>query len=240
MTPLQHIADPAQAMAMETALFQRGSHGTCTLWTTRRCLVVPRSMMRRPGFSDARACLLERDVAVVARTSGGGVVPQGPGILNLTATVSVAPHARSLVADYAWLCAPLTELLGAHGIDARLGRVPGSFCDGEYNVVVAGRKIAGTAQRRSRTSALLHMVLLVNPELPEALDAIRDLRRHIGDATPLVDDAHVALASLSGALSDPSLVAQSLKTRVVEHLDRRDANRPDHSGPNPRNDRTTL
>ena len=218
---LERIADPAQAMTMEANLFRRTDRLACIVWTTDRCLVVPNSMTRRPGFVEAQRRLDQRGFPVVVRASGGGVVPQGPGILNVTVKVPIARHERSPTADYGWLCAPLCDLVGAYGLDARRGHVPASFCDGADNVVVADRKLAGTAQHRGTTSALLHMVLLVNPELSPALDAIRYLRRYLGDTTPLDDNAHVSLASLTEALSDPAFVARELKTRLRKQLARR-------------------
>ena len=47
----------------------------------------------------------------------------------------------------ALLGAPLLTLLAEYGLEGSYDFVPGSFCDGQYNLVIGGRKITGTAQR---------------------------------------------------------------------------------------------
>ncbi len=42
---------------------------------------------------------------------------------------------------------PLLTLLAEYGLEGSYDFVPGSFCDGQYNLVIGGRKITGTAQR---------------------------------------------------------------------------------------------
>lgn len=216
---MEYFADPLGAMSVEAEGFRRpGASGHCWVWTTAPCLVVPRTVTRRPGFEVVRECLLERGFPVVERGSGGGIVPQGPGILNVSVTVPIYPQGASTGLDYAWLCAPLCALVHSRGRVARLGAVPGSFCDGAHNVVVDNRKLAGTAQRRGSTSALLHAVVLVNPDLGPALAAIRMVRTHLGDPVPLRDDAHVSLADLSESMSDPTRVAREIQMRMDDSL----------------------
>lgn len=220
--PLVRFSDPTDAMAMEAERFGAPSAiGSCLAWETTSCLVVPRRLVRRAGFAEAAPELARRGFPVVVRSSGGGIVPQGSGILNLSIVVPLDPGERAPSPDFRWLCRPLRALLAVHGVGAEVGRVPGSFCDGAHNVVISGRKLAGTAQRRGRTTALLHVVLLVNPVLGPALDAIRTLRQHLGDGTPLRTDAHTSLAEHHTALSSPPRVAEALQHRFEAQLARR-------------------
>lgn len=222
MNNLVHIADPGEAVAVERALYEEGSpQGALVLWMTTQALVVPRALARRPGFNAARRDLMRRGVPVVVRSTGGGVVPQGPGILNITVTLPTAAAARRPMTDYAWLAAPMCELLGRHGCVARLGHVPGSFCDGAQNVVVSDRKLAGMAQRRGRTTALLHMVLLINPEFTPMFAAIEALRAQVGERSPLNPRAHVTMGSLDAGLADLGAVASELHGLYSRHLRKR-------------------
>ena len=85
------------------------------------------------------------------RRSGGGLVPQGPGILNLSL---VYPMARTLgeAAEeiYQHLCSILSSALAELGVTTGWQAVEGSFCDGRFNLACGegeqARKIAGTAQ----------------------------------------------------------------------------------------------
>jgi len=48
---------------------------------------------------------------------------------------------------YTALCEPVRLALGDFGLTARYGEVPGSYCDGRFNLNVQGLKVTGTALR---------------------------------------------------------------------------------------------
>src|SRR3546814_11147898 len=79
-----------------------------------------------------------------------GIVPQGPGIVNVSLAYAVQgkPLDHSDEA-YLLICRIIAQALEEHGVDAHTQAVDGSFCDGRYNLAVGAgqeaRKIAGTA-----------------------------------------------------------------------------------------------
>src|SRR5437870_8799003 len=74
------VACEAQWMAAAAA------HGCALahLWEGAPGFVVPRSYERLPRFAAARDRWAASGLPVQVRASGGGLVPQGPGVLNLT------------------------------------------------------------------------------------------------------------------------------------------------------------
>lgn len=166
---------PAQPLdgAQESAWLAQALDGqaTAALWTGVTGLVAPLSYRRHDALDQACAEAGARGWPVRLRRSGGGVVPQGPGILNLSLAYpcSGAPGSQSEPV-YAHLCALLSDALAQLGIASHCQAVTGSFCDGRFNLAVtlAGqpRKIAGTAQywRRAggRQAVLAHALLLVD------------------------------------------------------------------------------
>ncbi|MDH3294879.1 MAG: lipoate--protein ligase family protein, partial [Acidimicrobiia bacterium] len=53
--------------------------------------------------------------------------------------------------------------LGRLGVDARVGPVPGEYCEGEFSVNDGGRaKLVGTGQRLTRTGYLFSAVIMVH------------------------------------------------------------------------------
>lgn len=144
-----------------------------------RCLVATLRESRMPGFEAARKTLAAQGWPVVVRCSGGTCVPQGAGVLNLAI---LHPKVKGWLLEdgYRLLCDLLLELLAAYGLDATTGEVPGSFCDGRYNLQVAGKKLAGTAQRwaggsKDCAAVLAHACLLVDLDLGEATEQINRL-----------------------------------------------------------------
>jgi lipoate-protein ligase A len=136
------------------------------LWTSRPMLVVPRSYERAASFEAACTASAAAGWPVRVRTSGGGVVPQGPGVWNLSLlwpTASSAPAEPESV--YRWLCAELAGAFATLAIDIAPQAVNGSFCDGRFNLAHGGAKLIGTAQSWRRIAkshiVLAHAVMLI-------------------------------------------------------------------------------
>ncbi|HDZ8857807.1 TPA: protein ligase [Aeromonas dhakensis] len=115
------------------------------LWQAPQCLIVTRKDTRLPRYQAACEQLAAEDWPVHVRNSGGTAVPHGAGILNLS--LMLPRTTTDLAHYYRLLGAPLLALLGEYGLEGSYDFVPGSFCDGQYNLVIGGRKVTGTAQR---------------------------------------------------------------------------------------------
>lgn len=159
------VASEAQWLAGAAARGRALAH----LWEGVPGLVVPRSYERLPRFAAARERWAARGLSVQVRTSGGGLVPQGPGLLNLSLVWPVdTAAALDIGGIYQALCGELAAAFARLGIIASAQAVEGSFCDGRYNLTVDGCKVAGTAQswRRiaGRQAVLAHSVIVVDAD----------------------------------------------------------------------------
>jgi lipoate-protein ligase A len=177
------IAAEAEWMASAAATGGAAAH----LWRGEPGLVVPRSCTTLPCWPAAA-----KAHRVLVRASGGGVVPQGPGLLNLSIVwrtdanaVAIAGGAPSgTEAIYRAMCDRLADALARLGIAAAPQAVEGSFCDGRFNLAVAGRKLVGTAQSWRRVAGtrvvLAHAVIVVDAD-PQALtEAANAFERDLG------------------------------------------------------------
>ena len=137
----------ARDARMGHAIARGEARPTLRLWENVQALVVSRKDTALPGFAAAAELLASEGWPVVVRETGGSAVPHGPGVLQLSLVMP-----RSLATDlsidtlFQQLCQPIQMALATLGIASEYGRVPAAFCDGRYNLVVAGKKIAGTAQ----------------------------------------------------------------------------------------------
>ncbi|SPK76204.1 conserved protein of unknown function (plasmid) [Cupriavidus taiwanensis] len=178
--------DPLQKELALLELAGQGRH-VAQVWEAPLSLVVPRTYLRHAALETARADFARQGCPVFLRMSGGGLVPQGPGILNLSLAYPVGQPPGALSdAVYLHLCAVIGGALRSLGIETHWQAVAGSFCDGRYNLAwgppEAARKIAGTAQYWRRAPAamqaadgqrhlvLAHAVLLVSAD-PEQINA---------------------------------------------------------------------
>jgi len=153
---------PAAACVVEQGLIERAAEGgaVSALWEPLPALVVPGSYRRFKQFDAACALSAAQGWPVSVRRSGGGLVPQGAGTVNL----SLAWRTRARMGDameavYTRLCGLLQQAIRPFGLATTLQAVQGSFCDGRFNLAVGGRKVAGTAQYWRRLSASEHVVL---------------------------------------------------------------------------------
>jgi lipoate-protein ligase A len=176
--PASLSGDPLDA---ETALLARAAAGDAVahIWEAPVSLIVPRSYQRYAPLDDARAEFSRRGCPVWLRLSGGGLVPQGPGILNLSLAYPVRATMGALSeAVYLHLCTLIADALRSLGVLTHWQAVEGSFCDGRFNLAWGpgddARKIAGTAQYWRRIqhadadtplyAVLAHAVLLVDAD----------------------------------------------------------------------------
>lgn len=213
----------ADGIAREMALLRRGRPAVLLWHCDTPALVLPAANLRRPAMRDAVAEVEDAGWQVVPRHSGGGIVPQGPGTLNLALVLPCAPGFR-IDDGYRLICAALSEALARFDIPTTTGVLDTAFCDGRWNLLAKGRKLAGTAQRwqrsgRAGTVALIHAALLTDmPDLSvwPAMDRLR------GVASPgsagLRPEAHIALTSLMGARSDPRMFPGALARAAEDRL----------------------
>jgi lipoate-protein ligase A len=175
-------------LAAEQALLSLAAGGRCVahLWEAPVSLVVPRSYRRYAALEQARAEFARRGCPVFLRMSGGGLVPQGPGIVNLSLAYQIRGTVGELSeAVYRHVCDILRRALATLGLETHWQSVEGSFCDGRFNLAWGPpddvRKIAGTAQYWRRLEGasegassplhvvLAHAVLLVSAD-PEEIN----------------------------------------------------------------------
>jgi lipoate-protein ligase A len=204
-----------QAMARESEwLAAAASRGiACAhLWTAPSGIIVPRRCTALPGWAVAAAEHLHGELQV--RASGGGPVPQGPGVWNLSlAWPAPGPEPSGTETIYRGLCSALTAALARLGVEATAQPVAGSFCDGRYNLAVHGRKLAGTAQAWRRVAGvpmvLAHAMIVVDAD-PQALTSRANaFEASLGSGTRYRADAltSVALASRQSHVEARTLTA---------------------------------
>lgn len=228
-----HLAPLADGMVREAdwlTLAARSGRPSAHLWSATPGFVVPRSYERLPGWAAACAVTEAAGGTVQVRASGGGLVPQGPGLLNLSlawvAGESATP--RDTDAIYREMAAELAEAFARLGIVATAQAVEGSFCDGRFNLAVDGRKLVGTAQawRRveGRQVVLAHAVIVIDAD-PEEISAAANAfeqaagsERHY-DAEVLTSVAQ-AWCDAHGRRAVPAGLAVRLRSVVAERFAR--------------------
>lgn len=178
-TALIHHAAPLEdGVAAERGWAQAVAEGAAPqahLWQGAPGWSVPASYARAPGWAAWQARCAAAGTPAHVRSSGGGLVPHGLGLWNLSLlwrTVKGAPVQADAV--YRALCDGLVRALAVLGVAASAQPVEGAFCDGRYNLAAHGRKLVGTAQAWRHVAGapvvLAHAVIVLDAD-PVALTA---------------------------------------------------------------------
>ncbi len=210
----RHQEALADGMAQEVEWLERAAasgRAAAHLWQGAPGLVAPRSVAQEPGWAAAAARF-----PVQVRSSGGGLVPQGPGLWNLSLvwpTDSVTPVATDAI--YRALCAELAAAFARLGLATEVQAVEGSFCDGRFNLAAGGRKLVGTAQswRRvgGRPMVLAHALVVVTAD-PAAITArANEFEAALGSGRRYRADALTSVALALGASPTPEFEARVLQ-----------------------------
>jgi hypothetical protein len=115
------------------------------VWRSQRALLISRSEARLPQFRAAAAELQAAGWPVVVRKSGGSACPVGPGTIQVS-LIEPARAGATMNAKYAVLAALIQAMFCHFKIVAQTGLIAGAFCPGNYDLAVAGNKIAGMSQ----------------------------------------------------------------------------------------------
>lgn len=215
-------------LADEALLASAAKGPVACLWQADQGLVVPRTYAARPGFAAAQAAFAAQGWPIHVRQSGGGVVPQGPGILNLslarTFTGRPLDHSEAF---YRHLCGIIGTALLFFGIEARAQAVEGSFCDGRYNLAVGQppRKIVGTAQVWRRMpgqppdgqTGLVHALILADCDPDIVTRQANALEAALGSPRRYTPDRIASLARMLPQADRPRFAA-ALRKRLQDTL----------------------
>jgi lipoate-protein ligase A len=198
---------------------------TYRVWENGQALVVTAREQRLPRFAEATKASVSEGWPVVTRDSGGSAVPHGPGILQASLLLpQVALGHPNIEAVYHALCTPVRGALAGVGVETSYGDVPGSFCDGRFNLVSGSRKIAGTSQRwhgglppggRPGAFVVAHLVLFVGTDTEAVTGVVNRFCQAAG--SPDRFDPR-AVVSVAGALSedvDLGTLTEDVRRRIV-------------------------
>ena len=151
---------PALEVAVSHALVERVSDGALgpvlRIYRPAPTLAFGRLDAIAPGFAAAAAAARAHGFEPVVRAPGGHAVAYHDGCLVVDELIPSEDPIAGLQDRFARSGEWLAEALRTVGVDARVGRVDGEFCPGDFTVSARGRvKLVGTAQRVVRHASLL-------------------------------------------------------------------------------------
>lgn len=119
-----------------------------------------------PRAAQAMEELERRGIRTAVRHSGGAAVPLDAGIVSVSLLLPKSPGKLDFHDDFRLLASLITEAVAeSHPQAAALIRaeeVAGSYCPGDFDLSIGGRKFCGIAQRRQSSAYFVHAFVVVS------------------------------------------------------------------------------
>lgn len=151
------------------------------LWRHERAFVLGLRDSRLPNAAAAMEWLeREEGRRVMVRNSGGAAVPLDPGVVNVTLMQASVPGRLGMNDDFRLMADVLADALAPFGVAFDAGEVAGSYCPGDFDLSVGGRKFCGLAQRRQLRAYAVQAFVNAEGDSRERAALVREFYRRAG------------------------------------------------------------
>lgn len=165
---------------------------------------------RLPALDTGIKVLRDAGLPVYERIAGGSAVILDEGCVSF-AVVKPCRDFTRIHRNFDEMTVGVRIALRSLGIDSQFGAAPGSFCEGPYDLVSNGRKIAGIAQAMRRGFALVSGMLLVSQDPVRVTELLNEFYAAAGGGADLIPDNVVHLSALLGRTVSIEEVERALK-----------------------------
>lgn len=191
-------------------------------WVHDKTVVLGIPDTRLPHLEEGAKFLQAQEQNIIVRNSGGLAVALDAGVLNISLLLpgvkelSIHDCYEAMVFLMKEVFSPYTDAIEAY-------EIVGSYCPGDYDLSIGGRKFAGISQRRIRDSASVQIYLDLCGNAVQKAHTIRNFyelsvqNEPLKTPPPQVD--HTKMESLS-ILTKTHLTIDRVKTELTETLKR--------------------
>ncbi|MFD1036901.1 biotin/lipoate A/B protein ligase family protein [Virgibacillus byunsanensis] len=186
------------------------------LWIHPETVVLGIPDARLPYIEEGVQLLTEQGYQVIVRNSGGLAVALDEGVLNISLVlpgvrnISILECYEAMVSFVQYMLQDLTGEIEAY-------EIVGSYCPGDYDLSIGGKKFAGISQRRVKDGAAIQIYIDVEGNGAKRASMIREFyeistkNEETKFTYPVVDPT--TMASLSELLEE-KITIHDMKSRV--------------------------
>lgn len=141
-------------------------------WPTDKLIFLGMIDTKLPYLNEALQVFDQAGYQYIVRNSGGLAVVSDPGILNFSIIYPESDTYRLSINDaYERMHEIISRALAPYGVKVTAEEVPDSYCPGDYDLSINGRKIAGISQRRIKGGIAIMIYI--------SMDGIQDERSNL-------------------------------------------------------------
>ena len=169
------------------------------LWQTRDNTLVLPSGNKWQATSELKESLNQQNWQLYSRKTGGAPVPQTAGVINVSYLYALPETQHySIPEAYSHFCSILSKFFAQFDVEVTVHATAGSYCDGDYNLNIAGKKIVGTAQRvvlkkGGGKVVLAQACILINVDVPCLIEPVNLCYRQHQQTERVKAEVHTTL-----------------------------------------------
>ncbi|MFD2673450.1 lipoate--protein ligase family protein [Marinicrinis sediminis] len=197
------------------------------MWTHPRGFVMGLRDRRLPGAVQAMSGLEQEGRKVIVRHSGGAAVPLHDGVLNVSFIHPKPTGSIDFHHDFKVMVEFLAEACQRLGVRFEVGEIQGSYCPGDYDLAIGGRKFCGIAQRRQTKAYLVHAFIVVSGSGAELAERVRQFYAEASEGDDSLSYPRIVpaqTASLNelteGRIDTVDTLKEAIRQTVSAHADR--------------------
>ncbi|ULL15109.1 lipoate--protein ligase family protein [Paenibacillus sp. H1-7] len=131
------------------------------LWRHRRAFVMGLRDSRLPFAREGKRWLEQQGYSTAVRNSGGAAVPLDLGVVNVSLILPKRTGQIDFRHDFETMYHLVRDALHAVTPDVAKGEIAGSYCPGDYDLSIRGKKFCGIAQRRQAHAFVVQAFVVV-------------------------------------------------------------------------------
>jgi len=206
--------------ALATSVSDKLSPPIMRLWVHPKTIVLGIPDARLPFIETGIKQLNEQGYHVIIRNSGGLAVALDGGVLNISLVLPDVEHI-SIHDGYEAMVRFIQHMFRDLTNEIEAFEISGSYCPGDYDLSINGKKFAGISQRRIKKGASIQIYLDVEGNSFERASHIRDFYDISKKNEPTKFSYPSVIPEVMGSLSDllhVSLTVEEVKQKAYQAL----------------------
>lgn len=192
-------------------------------WQTPPLAILGMMDTRISHFEQALSVFDEYDHDVVIRNSGGLAVVSDPGVLNVSLIYPSKENRITINTGYEFMLDFIRETFyPVFPYEIKAYEITNSYCFGDFDLSIEGKKIAGISQRRIKDGVAIMLYISVNGDQEQRAKMLKKFY-NIGldgsEPAGRYPDIHPEVMTTLEDAYETTLSVDEVKSRMLSHFD---------------------
>ncbi|MEY8292324.1 lipoate--protein ligase family protein [Carnobacteriaceae bacterium 52-44] len=192
-------------------------------WQTPPLAILGMMDTRISHFEQALSVFDAYDHDVVIRNSGGLAVVSDPGVLNVSLIYPSNENRLTINTGYEFMLDFIRKTLyPLFPYEIKAYEITNSYCFGDFDLSIEGKKIAGISQRRIKDGVAIMLYISVNGDQEQRAEMLKkfyDIGLDGSEPAGRYPDIHPEVMTTLEDAYETTLSVEEVKSRMLSHFD---------------------